>query len=125
MRGVNEYSATNRQHWHHNLVAPAPPARTLESRSPDLWQRTPVTQVMTVAFLCSRWQDFALFPAAGGACGYSPQRSIGGFRGTGGSRGARPPGTSTAGHCEAANRRRAALAASSPRTSTASSGEGA
>src|SRR5215470_16949772 len=61
MRGWDEYSATNRQHWYHNLVIPAPPARTLESRSPDLWQRTPVTQVMTVAFSCSRWQDFA-FP---------------------------------------------------------------
>src|SRR5215469_1188960 len=81
MRGWNEYSATNRQHWHHNLVAPAPPARTLESRSPDLWQRTPVTQVMTVAFLCSRWQDFApshgpeiLTPAipSGGSGGSSP-----------------------------------------------------
>src|SRR5215831_7917416 len=94
MRGWNEYSATNRQHWHHNLVTPAPPARTLESRSPDLWQRTPVTQVMTVAFLCSRLQDFVLSPAAGGCPGIlTPADPSGGSGGRGS--GGRPPGQ----HC--------------------------
>ena len=100
MRGWNEYSATNRQHWHHNLVTPAPPARTLESRSPDLWQRTPVTQVMTVAFLCSRLQDFVLSPRPGGVRGYSPRPIHRGVPGDG------VPGVvpraSTAGRSEAA-----------------------